>query len=69
MIQELYTRTVPACPNCRSAQVCEPDDHNIIERIVFYFVKLYPFLCRACHRRFYLFLPETGMPGQESARM
>jgi hypothetical protein len=66
---ELYTNTIPACPNCRSPQVFKLYDHAIVERIILYIVNLYPFLCDACHRRFYLFHPKSRIFRHESLRM
>ena len=66
MTPELYTNAALACPTCGSPQVFKPDDHAIVERIILYIVKLYPFLCRACHRRFYLFRPKSGIFRQQT---
>jgi hypothetical protein len=55
-----------ACPVCTSRKVRSSRFHGILERILLRLLRIYPFWCSACDRRFYLFFPTSEFCRQES---
>lgn len=53
------------CPVCRSRGISLSGFHGILERLLLRIMKIYPFWCDACHRRFYLFFPKSNLCHQE----
>lgn len=54
------------CPVCRSREVRSASFHGIAERVLLRLMRIYPFWCNDCFRRFYLFFPKPQLCRQES---
>jgi hypothetical protein len=61
-----YRTVESACPVCRSRKVRTFKFHGILEGILLRIMRIHPFWCNACDRRFYLFLPASEFCGSES---
>jgi hypothetical protein len=65
MAQE-HSEVESTCPVCRSRKVQSMSYYGIVELICFRLMRIYPFWCNDCSRRFYQFFSKPPLFRQES---
>lgn len=57
-----------SCPACRSSRVSRFEYEGIVEQMFLRIVRISPFLCQACDRRFCMFVAPSRLSRPEALR-
>jgi len=62
-----YSEVEANCPVCRSRKIQSMSYQGILERIFLRLMRIYPFWCNNCFRRFYLFFSKPQLSHRPSS--